>query len=289
MTVDIRSLQHDFLQLYNEWFNNKQYWFDKKEEYDKYLSDKYFHKIEPIKLYNDELLPADIEIQIGAIIAFDQIPRHHNRIIGVDCLAYSQVASDISLGLMSKLSSNRYTYGNISAYEWCFILLPFRHMNDIPRLNTIIRFIIEKHNKDDTFANEKPIFKKFLYKTLKHVYQINTEDAVKEQINLRKIRNNEVEQWSKYASVLHNAPSAVIDMIYDDTCGENDSFALYKTMCNEITDINDENIIVSLSGGVDSCVCLYMLRQLLPYNNIAAVHINYNNRPYENQSELKFV
>jgi tRNA(Ile)-lysidine synthetase-like protein len=288
MAANILSLQCDFLQLYNEWFENKHYWFDKKEEYDKYLSDTYFHKIESIKTYNDELLSADTEIQIGAIIAFDQIPRHHNRIIEVDCFAYSQVASDIALGLMSKLSTNIYTYGNISAYEWCFILLPFRHINDISRLNTIIRFIIEKHNKDDTFVNEKPIFKKYLYKTLKHVYQINTKDALREQMNIHKVRNNEVEQWSKYASVLHNAPSAAIDMIHDADV-DNDNFALYKSLCNEITGIDDENIIVSLSGGVDSCVCLYMLRQMLPYNNIAAVHINYNNRPEENQMELKFV
>ena len=33
--------------------------------------------------------------------------------------------------------------------------------------------------------------------------------------------------------------------------------------------------IVSLSGGVDSNVLLYILKQY--YNNIIAVHVNYNN------------
>lgn len=286
LTDTMQDLQHVFKELYKEWFDNKNYWFDKKEEYDKHLSEKYYRKIENISKYNDELILSDIDTQIGAILAFDQIPRHQNRITPVDCFAYSQVASDISLGLMAKLSTNIYAYGNISAYEWCFILLPFRHINDVSRLNTIVRFIIEKHNKDDTFAHEKPIFKKYLYKTLNSVYKTNTKNSINEQKHVHKICSNVAEQWSKYTSVLHNAPYVAMNMINDVDI---DSFIVYTNMCNEIKKIHDNNIIVSLSGGVDSCVCLYLLKQLLPYNNIVAVHINYNNRPDENEVEMKFV
>ena len=48
----------------------------------------------------------------------------------------------------------------------------------------------------------------------------------------------------------------------------------------------DPKIIVSLSGGVDSIVALYILSKIS--KNVIAVHINYNNRE-ESQDELDFV
>ena len=282
----MNDLKTIFRELYNEWFENKQFWFDKKEEYDKYLSDKYFHHIKDINKYNDELISDDSEIQIGAILALDQIPRHYNRVIinnEVDCDMYSHSAVDIALGLMDMLSANIYAYDKISAYEWCFIMIPFRHINDISKLNTIIRFIIEKHNNENTSQIDKVIYKKYLLKTLNSVYKINTQNAINKQMHIHRIYQNTSGQWSKYNEVLHNAPYAIINMVCVDFEG------IYKKLYNETKFITNENIIVSLSGGVDSCVCLYLLKQLLPSNNIIAVHINYNNRPDENIQELKFL
>jgi hypothetical protein len=74
---------------------------------------------------------------------------------------YSHSAADIALGLMDMLSANIYAYDKISAYEWCFIMIPFRHINDISKLNTIIRFMIEKHNNENTSQIDKLIYKKY--------------------------------------------------------------------------------------------------------------------------------
>jgi tRNA(Ile)-lysidine synthetase-like protein len=279
----MESLLPVFKELYHEWFANTHFWFDKNEKYDMYLADKYFAKIEGIFGYHDELILQDADVQIGAIIAFDQIPRHHNRIKQVDCLVYSKIAADIALGFMSTLSINVYEYGCIPAYEWCFILLPFRHINDIERLNTIVRFVIEKHNNLDTLPQEKPIFKKYLLKTLNHVYKVNSQKIILQQKDAHKICQNTINQWTKYTEVLHNAPSVPIKMQCDELQ------PIFTKMQYTTRHITSENIILSLSGGVDSCVCLYLLKQMLPNNNIVAVHINYNNSPQENLQELKFV
>ena len=280
----MKDLKTIFRELYNEWFDNKQFWFDKKEEYDIYLSDKYFYHIKDISGYNDELVSDDSEVQIGAILALDQIPRHYNRVYnGVDCHTYSRVAADIALGLMGMLSTNIYAYDNISAYEWCFIMIPFRHINDIGKLNTIVRFMIEKHNNENTTQKDKAIYKKYLLKTLNSVYKVNTQRTIDKQKHIHRTYQNTIGQWGKYGEVLHNAPYAIMNVLCDDFDG------IYNKMQNETRDITNENIILSLSGGVDSCVCLYLLKQLLPNNNIIAVHINYDNRPDENIQELKFV
>lgn len=274
-----------FKELYIEWFENKHFWFDKKIENDIYLSQKYFLLIKDVKHINDlDIDIKDIETQIGAILALDQIPRHYNRVLDndvdkVDCFVYSKIASELSLNLMDFLMINQKTYNNIKAYEWCFILLPFRHINDIEKLNTITTFIIEKHNNENTSTYDKNIYKKYLLQTLNKIYKINNKNCIEKQKDINKTSVNDYDQWNKYKGVIQYIPDDPIIFGKDNDIGIN----------IDISGVKDENIIVSLSGGVDSCVCLFILHQLFPYNNIVAVHINYNNRPDDNAIELKFV
>ncbi len=278
------ELKEIFLDLYHEWFQNKSYWFKKNIDNDKYLSEKYWYKIKDIREYNNELNNEDIKIQIGAIIAYDQIPRHYNRIENIDVLMYSNIATNISVSLMILLSKNIDSYKLISAYEWCFILLPIRHTNDIVKIKNVINFIIEKHNTNDTLEEDKKIYKNFLENTIRKIYKLYTSEFILEQKNLHKIKNNTINQWIKYENILHHIPShAIIFNLY-----ELSNFDLIKKFKQEIKYIYNENIIVSLSGGVDSAVCLYLVKQYFPYNNITAVHINYNNRD-ECKDELKFI
>ena len=62
---------------------------------------------------------------------------------------------------------------------------------------------------------------------------------------------------------------------------------LYNTIYQEYIKLNTRSkIVVSLSGGVDSIVALFILSKIT--DNLVAVHINYNNRK-ESQDELDFV
>jgi tRNA(Ile)-lysidine synthetase-like protein len=280
----MQDLKDRFIELYHEWFANKHYWFDKKPEHDKYLSDKYFNDIQKITEYTDNVFDHEtncIEIKIGAIIAFDQIPRHYNRIHSIDCNKHSVVAQDISLCLMRQLSQNKELYDSISAYEWCFILLPIRHLQDIYKVLGVIHFIIQRHNNDDTCDEDRKIYKRYLENTIRKIFPLNTDIYLQEQKDIHKIAVNKFNQWDKYSYVLHHNPIGPIQF-------EMKKDPVFDAFSKESKYIKNQNIFVSLSGGVDSCVLLYLVKQLLPYNNIFAVHINYNNR-YECEDELKFV
>lgn len=69
------------------------------------------------------------------------------------------------------------------------------------------------------------------------------------------------------------------DINYDDTL-------FIETFCNNLKTIN-EPYIVSLSGGVDSMVILYIIKKILN-KKVIAIHINYNNRK-ESKDEEEFL
>ena len=277
-----------FEELYDEWFANTKYWFCKTElqkTYDKYLSDKYFHYIE------DLTSPKSVDFQnkkmcIGAIIAYDQIPRHHNRISKIDCDAYSQIAKEISTNLILYLNQDTNRIQSMRANEWCFVFLPFRHVRDLRKMNGIIDFIIFKYNTCED-SSEKNIFKRFLQNAINDVYKLNTTQMLKTQNDKKQIVvDNSNSLWNSYKDILHHCPPSTCI-----TCSMNygEDSEIIKTFYSEMKKINkNTHIIVSISGGVDSCVCLHLLKQFLPDNKITAVHINYNNRSVC-KSEVSFI
>ena len=82
------------MELYEEWFNNKNYWFSKDFEIDKYLSNKYFTPINNI-IFNINDSKRQL---ITKIILLDQIPRHYQRInphSNINLFSYSKKATII--------------------------------------------------------------------------------------------------------------------------------------------------------------------------------------------------
>jgi len=264
-----------FDNLYIEWFKNKNYWFEKDYSVDVYLSEKYFIPISKHLLEKDVLRTKSISIQIGAIIAYDQIPRHHNRVHAVDCTYYSTIACEISSAIIEDLSQELTMFPNISAYDWCFIMLPYRHLNNLNKIKKVLKFFFEKYNSESASNSDKLIYKRFLKQTVNKIYKINTLDILSCQSFGFSDVENEDKQWLEYQNILDNLPTSSI------------SFELSKHM-NIVKEFkleldkipSDANIIVSLSGGVDSCICLYLTKVLSESSSrtITAVHINYNNR-----------
>jgi tRNA(Ile)-lysidine synthetase-like protein len=286
-------LKSFFEELHIEWFSNKQFWFEKKEENDKYLSEKYFHFIRNITEYKNELVDQSINCQIGAIIAFDQIPRHYNRIVSINCDKYSLVAAKISSNLNFNLGNSLDLYINISAYEWCFIMLPFRHLYKSAKIDKILEFMLDKYNNINTSITDRQIYKKFIYQTVLKIHEYNTKLSIENQIlnfeNIGDSHNLNISfQWNSYNTILSFCPSNPLQL--DQTICPS-ILQITETFHKEIDLISKQtkpNIIVSISGGVDSCVCLFLLSMLYPKNKILAAHVNYNNRK-ENTLELEFV
>lgn len=269
-------------ELYTEWFNNNDLWFSKKEEYDKYVSDKYFSHIKKQKI-DFTIYGSPIKTQIGAILLYDQISRHHNRIEPVNLTHYTKLASSITRNILGNLVK----YDNeISAIERCFILLPYRHLNNFNKVLIVIFHIFNKY-KESKDIKDKNIYKKYLYNTFNKSYAFITSQQLIKQINNEANNHSFNRSFSKentfigFNSILDYIPQNPIKLEYS----------------NSIKDIiivpKNTNIIVSLSGGVDSNVCLYLIYQYLlknpeHKNNICAVHINYNNRD-TTDDELKFI
>jgi tRNA(Ile)-lysidine synthetase-like protein len=181
------------------------------------------------------------EDYIGFIILYDQISRHYYRgTFSHHILSYySFRASLISRRILHRFSFNE--------NELLFIYLPFRHLFDFVMIDKIISIYIQKYLQESL-----QFYKKIIYATIsRSIYMRNRFFIQHQDYNYNLL----------YQSVLEYNPIKPM-----------------KKTCNELFINYNDNLplIVSLSGGVDSNVLLYLCSFLkVP---IIAIHINYNNR-----------
>lgn len=180
------------------------------------------------------------------IILYDQLPRHIFR----NCLC-NHIIEYFNI-LSIKLINKNLNLLNILKYEkLCFYLLPLRHTNNINLIKFCIKTIIEKKENHSTYKN-------FLKASYKQLISLNTNQWIKDVSNYKILKPN--------YNILKFNP--------------NSNYFLNKN--NMIGNLNlidpTKLIIISLSGGVDSMVCSYILKNKFYNNNIIAVHVNYNNR-----------
>lgn len=255
--------------LYHEWFGNPDYWFSKNKITDNYLCNKYLRYIESTKQIYEYKEIYSKETLISSVILLDQIPRHYKRLgYEIDVDEYSEKAANFSDYILSIYNTSILTYD-----ELCFVYLPYRHLKRIDKIYEIINIFIKLYNKADDINKAK--CKRYLYATLNNIYK----DINKNSLNYYL----QPKSWN----VLNKD---IIDKQSLDTCNMEYNLQeniLYNTIYQEYIKLNTRSkIVVSLSGGVDSIVALYILSKIT--DNLVAVHINYNNRK-ESQDELDFV
>ena len=268
-------------ELYDEWFSNRDYWFSKNSKIDVYLCDKYYKYIESTSYiyesYKKNPLFFDNKTIIAYIILLDQISRHFKRVYdtNIDIVEFSRKAVNFSNILLYNNKQDIFTIDELS-----FIYLPYRHFKDIDKIYEIISIYIELYEKANT--EDKLKCRRYLQATLNNIYK---------DINLLSMKiNKRVKSWEY-----------INKDILDPRCLEDNKIVsvlspiIHENMLNEIEKLKDgSTIIVSLSGGVDSMVALYLCKYIKDtYNsnkikNIIAIHINYNNRTHSGD-ELDFV
>tara|TARA_Y100000389_G_scaffold50722_1_gene46431 strand:+ start:15996 stop:17405 length:1410 start_codon:yes stop_codon:yes gene_type:complete len=224
--------------LYYDWFHNKSYWFS--QNYDYYISQSYFH------LLDSYIYPSNKIDYIALIILFDQIPRHffRNTLSNHILTYYSYKAS-----LISRKILNKYQFNDD---ELLFIYLPFRHIFDFSMIDSIISIYIKKY-----LESSNQFYKKIINATVsKSIYMRN-----------RFIIHNQYHDYNLFFHpILEYNPITPLKKQYNTS--------LFHTISSKY--IHDYPIIVSLSGGVDSNVLLYLCSFL--NIKVIAIHINYNNR-----------
>jgi tRNA(Ile)-lysidine synthetase-like protein len=260
------SYDNILIELYDEWMDNKDWWFSKKETTDIYLSNKYVKYFDIIN-QNDVIKTNDKKVIVGYIILLDQISRHYNRIKKIDVKYYTDIACVVSFHCLNNIKQYDKT-SSLTAYDKCFIYMPHRHIKDIEMITDIIE-IFKNLYFDSYKANnleDCKIYKSYLYNTIKNSYSIVSKKQI-EEFKPSSYENNGI--FTEFKNILENCPSVEIESEPD----------IIKDPLLHNFDINpSKNIIISLSGGVDSMLCLYILKHYVSNSNIIAVHINYNNR-----------
>lgn len=232
---------HDFL-THTSW------WFDASPEDDAYISEKYIH-----------ILDTDLEDRnsdiISRIMVYDQIPRHVFR--------NSQSSHIISYFLQKALKLFESLHVddiiNLPVEKWCFAMLPYRHSQDPSKIQYVMKCAWQKlyicHGED------KELVKRFIKATFT---RCPTDDQSMFIDTFRMLSE------SKTRVCIQSEFDDIIDQTSYIKCDNKDIYNAFKAL-------PDTSYIISLSGGVDSMVCSWVMKKTLQYP-MTAVHINYCNR-----------
>jgi tRNA(Ile)-lysidine synthetase-like protein len=236
-----------------EWLINSNLWFSKTEKIDNYIINKYEYllDLEPNITQHNFL---------SYIVLYDQIPRHifrhhdGNHII----LYFLNKAIDI-------INMFKYKINNLNELEWIFFMLPLRHTNTKDNILYVLNEAWNKFLHNNNLLNNKSLYdnksllKEFIIATYK---KANFGEELSEKINLTFTFNEDVLDYN---------PKKNVNLNFENHDFQNYNFNLIDKYIKKIG-------IISLSGGVDSMVCLVYCMTMYPDINWICVHINYKNR-----------
>jgi tRNA(Ile)-lysidine synthetase-like protein len=234
--------------LYQQWMSHPEWWFN-NTAIDPYLSTSFG------SLLDMHLDPCNKEEYIGLILLYDQVVRHIHR-GNIDIInKYLTKAIPISQTVYGILKNK------LSDSDFCFVLLPLRHTNKHDNIKFVIQETLQRIHS--------PLIRRFFKATLDK-YKFNPS------IIIHHLPTTEYE-WSldRFKDFLEYAP----DTLTKHTFRETDLSRAIQTH------IPKGSYIVSLSGGVDSMVCAFIMKHM-DYD-IKAVHINYNNREIEEENFVR--
>ncbi len=251
------------LDLLNYWFDNPEVWFECSSNTDIIISEKYGYLLDQLFEPSDTY---DTKYNLGLIILWDQISRHVYRDNPSKIIPYHQKSLDLSLDMLDKNQDK-----GLKPKERCFLLMPLRHTFDRSYLEMVIE-IVKGYMKDDGFDP----YRRFYRATLLSYSKLITTNIIPESVNLT-ISTDHIypilDKKSYSTTSVVSYPAVSDKKVYKSK--------IYKQFDSFIRIQKPEGITVSISGGVDSMVCsyvLYHIRKRYPNLHIVAVMVNYNNR-----------
>jgi len=274
-------------EIYTIWFDHPEWWFNAPPEVDCFLEDKFTRWIDAIQSYisfdaHPQFENNSKEDYVALIILFDQIPRHAYRTsCGAHCVQYYlQYATHYA----EYFSHTYYTlYNTLNAYEWSFVKLPWRHAENIWMIRTVMSDTWQKLAHIEKDSVERTHLRRFLRATYeRYPFYVYDENLYYSFILRKKSPFENESGYSTYKDLLAYCPESIA---LTEPTNDMIQTSLWQTI-SESTNIDyKQNYIISLSGGVDSMVCSYILTKQFGQRmkqigvRICAVHINYSNRP----------
>jgi tRNA(Ile)-lysidine synthetase-like protein len=226
---------------------------------------------------NEELLVLDKKYGVGVILLYDQISKHIQRakpnFLPIDSI--SELAQKYCLSVYTKWNTE------LTPNEFCFVMLVFRHKKTFLDVKFVIQETWLRLKTCDKTV--QPIYKRFLRATYERaIVQTQNTQPIKYCPSLQ---SGDVD--SKFDQLIKTHSS-----ILDEKCFQKlkslptSKKSLIQKIKSELAKLSNEKFILSISGGVDSMICSW----ILSVNKIdfCCVHINYFNRP-ESDEEEQFV
>lgn len=248
-----------------EWISHPEYWFSGN---DTFITNKYAYLL-TTQQWDEE--NTSIRYHLSFLILYDQLPRHMYRNADPDNII--GIYLEKALFLYNFIYKNaKLNTNDLTPVEWCFFSLPVRH-NKVPA--EIIQVIRDTWFRVIKTTSDPSQYIRFLKSTY-HRLNINEADYLEYSDSEYKVTS-----FVDYIDILSNCPFSLKTTLSEDT-------EIYKTIENFVLKHNLDDIIISLSGGVDSMVCSVILKNLQEkYQfSLRAVHIDYDNRSY---NEFEFV
>lgn len=252
-----------------EWFDNPDWWFNASSDIDEYLRDKYAHLLHQ----SDNTLVNSYHF----VVIFDQLPRHIYRHTPSNHVILYYLQKSLTCLVNVDLES-------LSPQEWCFAMLPYRHTQSVDH----IHYVMQQGWKKLKETNGDDQIKRFLKATYERC-------PLQDQLPLI-ITYDHIGPYNSddFRNILSFGADDIADypINIEKDCASKD--LIMKNIQYHIESLqnrdNKLSFIISLSGGVDSMVCLQCFRYLQSQYgyDLQAVHINYSNR-VTSDAEERFV
>ncbi len=273
----------EFIELVQFWFSTPNIWFGCSKEEDELIKNKYKNLLLNTKNENilsslfDELDNEDIFLLnssqiLGRILLFDQISRHvfrneKEKIKEFDILAFQYV--ELFEPFLEKMKPE----------ERCFILLPFRHTFNKIYVDKVLNYVQKWHYENPDIS----IYRRFYVATLQSLSTINSKIQSDIEFNPFNIYSNE-----EINAVLDPQSPKFEDMFkaFEESILTLPIYLQFSNIMDSLLKPDENKILISISGGVDSMVCSYLayIWNITKSNKytIDFITINYENRIEQN-------
>lgn len=293
----------DFENLYHTWNENPHWWFSASSADDDYITNTYYSLVRNIRNNIDfwsnvhnVYTHQSWQSIIGLIIACDQVPHHIARVQttyddnhDLKTVLLNRVAFPLSKHIIDS-HPQLWLNNAFNSFDMVFILLPLRHTKDYTQILLAAKhafsFLVAQQKKDPS-NQDIHLLKRFLTATFQNAPYVSqahlfthTWSPDCDFTNHWCSKVCDQTAWDLFAqSYLYNDGRAQFTCIQDLYRIPSHITNKIKCMCSQL---NIPEIIISLSGGVDSIVLATLLVIVTRHYNmnisVKAVHINYMNR-----------
>jgi tRNA(Ile)-lysidine synthetase-like protein len=250
------------MSLVTYWLSNDHLWFDANENQDRYISG----------LFRQGLMKINRLTPLEKVLVYDQFSRHYYR---------GEYANHITAYFSNKAIDVLKEVGEDAIMElpnniWVWMMMPFRHIGSYMDIVYVIDACWSKLDSSDDSSRILRRFIKASYRSLDYTITLCKYNGF--AFTPQSIKPDP----RKYKHILEHIDFKL--PIMNSTIDP-----LYKKFTKSFKEINSpRKMLLMLSGGVDSMVCLHILLQI-PNICIEVLHINYCNRGEDSLDEELFL